>query len=280
MPTLAACSWSLRTASPDELADALARCGLDAVQLALVPCAEEPAAWGHAVEALRARGIRTLSGMLATVGEDYSTLESIARTGGVRPDATWPATRARAAAVAELAARAGICLVTFHAGFIPHDRADPGRRAMVARLREVADLFAARGVRVAFETGQEDAGTLLGALEEIAHPNVGVNFDPANMILYGMGDPVASLRALAAHVVQVHVKDAVPTAVPGTWGREAVAGTGAVDWPAFLAEVARLPRAVDLVIEREAGPTREADIAAAAALVRRLAPGFAPAASR
>ncbi|MFM9144102.1 MAG: hypothetical protein ACKORL_01690, partial [Phycisphaerales bacterium] len=76
MPTLAACSWSLRTASPDELADALARCGLDAVQLALVPCAEEPAAWGHAVEALRARGIRTLSGMLATVGEDYSTLES------------------------------------------------------------------------------------------------------------------------------------------------------------------------------------------------------------
>jgi sugar phosphate isomerase/epimerase len=100
------------------------------------------------------------------------------------------------------------------------------------------------------------------------------------MILYGMGDPVASLRALSAHVVQVHVKDAVPTAVPGTWGREVVAGAGAVDWPAFLAEVARLPRAVDLVIEREAGPTREADIAAAAALVRRLAPAFAPAASR
>jgi sugar phosphate isomerase/epimerase len=69
-------------------------------------------------------------------------------------------------------------------------------------------------------------------------------------------------------VVQVHVKDAVPTAVPGTWGREAVAGSGAVDWPAFLAAVRALPRAVDLVIEREAGPTREADIRAAAALVR------------
>jgi sugar phosphate isomerase/epimerase len=145
---------------------------------------------------------------------------------------------------------------------------------MVARLREVADLFAARGVRVAFETGQEAADTLLGALEEIAHPNVGVNFDPANMILYGMGDPVAALRALAAHVRQVHVKDAVSTDVPGTWGREVVAGTGAVDWKAFLAEVRRLPRAVDLVIEREAGPTREADIRAAAALVRENDPGY------
>jgi sugar phosphate isomerase/epimerase len=274
MSRLAACSWSLRTASPDELADALERCGLRAVQLALVPCVEDAAAWGGAIERLRARGIETVSGMLATVGEDYSTLKTIARTGGVRPDATWPATRALAERVAAFAGAHGVGLVTFHAGFIPHERGSTERRAMVARLREVANLFAARGVRVAFETGQEAADTLLGALEEIAHPNVGVNFDPANMILYGMGDPVAALRALAAHVRQVHVKDAVPTDVPGTWGREVVAGTGAVDWKAFLAEVRRLPRAVDLVIEREAGPTREADIRAAAALVREIDPGY------
>ena len=274
MTRLAACSWSLRTASPDELADALDRCGLRAVQLALVPCVEDAAAWGGAIERLRARGIETVSGMLATVGEDYSTLKTIARTGGVRPDATWPATRALAERVAAFAGAHGVGLVTFHAGFIPHERGSTERRAMVARLREVANLFAARGVRVAFETGQEAADTLLGALEEIAHPNVGVNFDPANMILYGMGDPVAALRALAAHVRQVHVKDAVSTDVPGTWGREVVAGTGAVDWKAFLAEVRRLPRAVDLVIEREAGPTREADIRAAAALVREIDPGY------
>jgi sugar phosphate isomerase/epimerase len=99
---------------------------------------------------------------------------------------------------------------------------------------------------------------------------VGVNFDPANMILYGMGDPVAAIRTLAPHVVQVHVKDAVPTAVPGTWGREVVSGTGAVDWTAFLAAVRALPRVVDLVIEREAGPTREADIQSAVALLRAL----------
>ena len=266
--TLAVCSWSLRPESPAALADALERCGVRAAQLALVPCVEEPAVWGDAVAQLRARGIAVVSGMLATVGEDYSTLESIARTGGVRPAQTWERNRERARAAAAAAQAAGLPLVTFHAGFLPHDRRDPERAGMVARLREVADIFAAAGVRVAFETGQEGAQTLVEAMADLAHPNIGVNFDPANMILYGMGDPVASLRTLAPHVWQVHLKDAVPTAVPGTWGREVVAGTGAVDWPAFFEAVRALPRPVDLVIEREAGPTREADIQAAAKLAR------------
>lgn len=273
MSRIAACSWSLRTESPDALADALARCGLSAVQLALVPSVTEPAVWGRAIERLRARGISVVSGMLATVGEDYSTLQAIERTGGIRPTETWERNQELARAVAAIAGDAGVPLVTFHAGFLPHDRAHPERRVLVDRLRTVADVFAARGVRVAFETGQEQADTLVEALADIAHPNVGVNFDPANMILYGMGDPVAAIRTLAPHVVQVHVKDAVPTAVPGTWGREVVAGTGAVDWPAFLAAVRNLPRAVDLVIEREAGPTREADIQAAVALIRKSIPG-------
>ena len=268
MKRLAACSWSLRTESPDALADALVRCGLDAVQLALVPCVEEAAAWGSAIERLRARGIETVSGMLATVGEDYSTLESIERTGGVRRSETWARNHELARATAAIAGDAGVPLVTFHAGFIPHDRANPERAVLLDRLRAIADIYAARGVRVAFETGQERAETLVEALADLAHPNVGVNFDPANMILYGMGDPVAAIRTLAPHVVQVHVKDAVPTAVAGTWGQEVVAGTGAVDWTAFFAAVRALPRPVDLVIEREAGPTREADIRAAVALVR------------
>ncbi len=273
MTRLAACSWSLRTESPDALADALGRCGIDAVQLALVPCAEDPARWGNAIARLRARGIAVVSGMLATAGEDYSTLQSIERTGGVRPTEAWARNQELARATAAIAGDAGVPLVTFHAGFLPHDRADAERAVLLDRLRTVADIFAARGVRVAFETGQERAETLVEALGDLGHPNVGVNFDPANMILYGMGDPVAAIRTLAAHVVQVHVKDAVPTAVPGTWGQEVVAGTGAVDWEAFFAAVRALPRAVDLVIEREAGPTREADIQAAAALIRKSVPG-------
>ena len=268
MQHLAVCSWSLRTDSPDALADALHRCGIHAVQLALVSCVEQPAIWGNAVAQLRARGITVVSGMLATVGEDYSTLQSIELTGGVRLATTWARNQELARTTAALAGDHGVPLVTLHAGFLPHDRSNPERAAMIDRLRVIADIYAARGVRVAFETGQEDANTLLAALGDIAHPNVGVNFDPANMILYAMGDPVAALRALAPYVWQIHVKDAVPTSVPGTWGREVVAGTGAVDWPAFFAVVAALPRTVDLVIEREAGPTREADIMAAASLIR------------
>ena len=165
------------------MADALHRRGIHAVQLALVPCVEQPVTWGNAVAQLRARGITVVSGMLATVGEDYSSLQSIELTGGVRPATTWARNQELASATAALAGDHGVPLVTLHAGFLPHDRSNVERAAMIDRLRVIADIYAARGVRVAFETGQEDANTLLAALADIAHPNVGVNFDPANMIL-------------------------------------------------------------------------------------------------
>lgn len=131
---------------------------------------------------------------------------------------------------------------------------------MVARLREVADLFQAAGVSVAFETGQESAATLADALREIDHPAVGVNFDPANMILYGMGDPVAAVRTLAPWIRQVHIKDAVPAPRSGEWGQEVQVGTGAVAWPAFIGALRDLDRSLDLVIEREAGAARAGDV--------------------
>lgn len=266
---IAVCSWSLRAKNPVELVDRVRSTGARAVQLALTPIAEDPALWSETFARLADAGIDIASGMLETVGEDYSTLDAIRATGGVVPDATWPATRARAAEVARIAGAHGVTLVTFHAGFIPHEEGAQ-RDELFARLREISRMFAGHGARIAFETGQESADTLAHALDHLGDDTIGVNFDPANMILYGMGDPVAALRALAPYVSQVHVKDAVPTEVPGTWGREVVAGTGAVDWKAFLSEVRRLPRVVELVIEREAGPTREADIRAAAKLIRDL----------
>ena len=252
------CSWSLRPEHPQHLLDLLRPIGITRVQLALVPCTEEPA-WRDAVGLLRSQGLTIASGMLATVGEDYTTLDSIARTGGVRPDATWPATRSLAARVAALASRESIRLVTFHAGFIPH-HAGPERSMMVTRLREVADLFHAAGAAVAFETGQESAATLAEALREIDHPAIGVNFDPANMILYGMGDPVAAVATLGPWIRQVHIKDAVPAQRSGEWGQEVQVGTGAVEWPSFIGALRELGRPLDLVIEREAGAARSGDV--------------------
>jgi sugar phosphate isomerase/epimerase len=89
------------------------------------------------------------------------------------------------------------------------------------------------------------------------------------MILYGMGDPVQALERLAPAVKQIHVKDAVPTDTPGTWGTEVVAGRGAVDWGAFFDVAASISPAAPFVIEREAGADRLDDIAAARDLIGR-----------
>ena len=103
--------------------------------------------------------------------------------------------------------------------------------------------------------------------DELDRPDAGVNFDPANMILYGMGDPVDALRRLAPRVRQVHVKDARAARMPGTWGEEVRVGTGEVDWPAFFGVLRAGAPHVDLMIEREAGEDRVGDILRARELV-------------
>ncbi|MEW6071972.1 MAG: sugar phosphate isomerase/epimerase family protein [Planctomycetota bacterium] len=269
MRKIAVCSWSLHPGSARELAERARRAGVRHVQLALDPL--RTGAWPEveSLAALAAGGIEVISGMMGSAGEDYSTLATIRATGGVRPDRHWAANRAAAAANARLAARLHLPLVSFHAGFLPEARSDPERATLLGRLRELVDLFAAEDVALAFETGQETAETLAGFLAELDRPAAGVNFDPANMILYDQGDPVAALARLAPWVRQVHVKDAVRTTVPGAWGREVPAGEGEVDWPAFFDVLAARRLAVDLVIEREAGDRRIEDIRRARELAER-----------
>ncbi len=254
------CSWSLQPRSAHELASRIAECGLAHAQLALGPIRVGAMTPAELRAELAAVGVTLRSGMMSTVGEDYSSLESIARTGGIRPDAHWPENLAIARDVARIARSLELPLVTFHAGFLPHDPRNPERAKLIDRLRTLVDVFGEEGVRIGFETGQETSATLLEFLSELDRPSAGVNFDPANMILYGMGDPVLALRELGARVVQVHVKDARPTSVPGTWGEEVPVGTGSVDWPAFFAVLDVVQPHVDLMIEREAGDRRVADV--------------------
>lgn len=267
-PVVGVCSWSLQPSSPAELAERAAATGVDAVQLALDPLRTGRFGLATTVAALAAAGLTVRSGMVGTRGEDYATLESIARTGGLRPDEHWDENLSDAYKSAAVAAQLGLDLVSFHAGFLPEE---PGaeRLKLVERLRAYVDVFAARGVRVAFETGQETAATLLAVLDEVDRETVGVNFDPANMILYDRGDPIAALELLAPRVFQIHVKDARRTETPGTWGEEVVVGTGDVDWSAFFGVVRERGLDVDLMIEREAGDDRVADIRAAREVVER-----------
>jgi sugar phosphate isomerase/epimerase len=268
MPHLGVCSWSLQPSSPADLAARVRECGVSAVQLALDPLRTRAWDEDETLHVLEANEIAVLSGMMAMAGEDYSTLASIRETGGVRPDETWAENLAAARSNAALAERLALSLVTFHAGFLPHERTDAERDRMLGRLRELVEVFGERGVRVAFETGQESAETLLEVLSELPE-SAAVNFDPANMILYGMGDPVEALRKLASRVAQIHIKDATPTTAPGTWGTEVVAGTGVVRWDEFFAAYREQGLGCDLVIEREAGESRIPDVRAAAGLVRR-----------
>lgn len=240
------------------------------VQLALEPIRTGAWALDDTMARLADAGIAVRSGMMAMHGEDYSTLETIRKTGGVRSDEHWERNLAAAKGNARIARALGLPLVTFHAGFMPDDRADPMRSKMLTRLRAIIDAFAAVGVHTAFETGQESADTLLDALGELDQDDVGVNFDPANMILYAMGDPVVALRKLAPRVYQIHIKDAVATTQPGTWGREVSAGAGDVDWPALFRVYREAGLDCDLIIERESGDARGDDVRRARRLVKSM----------
>ena len=257
---IAVCSWSLQPTSPQDLVTKLAATGIRRVQLALDPLRDEPAAWGNTPELFRQNGLSIVSGMFGCVGEDYSTLDTIRVTGGIAPDTTWEQNWTNIRATAALAQKLGLKLVTFHAGFLPHEENDPSFAKMLRRLSETADAFQAAGIVLGLETGQETAPVLVQLLQKLKRRNVGVNFDPANMILYGKGDPIAALRTLGPWIRQVHIKDARGTKVPGTWGEEVAAGTGQVDWRAFFATLRELNYPGDFVIEREAGNQRVADI--------------------
>ncbi|MCC6406314.1 MAG: sugar phosphate isomerase/epimerase [Planctomycetes bacterium] len=273
---LGACSWSLKANGPKELAQRVRQVGVANVQLALDPL--RTGAWSvdETVAACASAGLSIRSGMMGMQGEDYGSLDSIKATGGVRPTEHWNANLAAARANAKLAARLGLRLVTFHAGFLPHEASDPERKVLIERLRALVDVFASEGAVVGFETGQESARTLLDVLAELDRPTAGVNFDPANMLLYDMGDPVAALKLLAPRVKQIHVKDAVRTKQRGTWGAEVCVGTGEVDWRALFAAAAESKLDVDFMIEREAGDDRIGDMRKARELVEReLASGAA-----
>lgn len=268
MRRIGVCSWSLLPEGPEDLARKVQDCGLTSVQLALDLIREEFWDTRTTQRILREARITIASGMIGMFGEDYSTLESIRQTGGIAPDQHWAQNFHAAQASARIASELGIRLVTLHAGFLPEDRTDPRYDTMIDRLRTLADTFSEHGIAIALETGQETAATLESVLSELV--DVGVNFDPANMLLYGSGDPIESIARLWPWIRQVHIKDALASRVPGEWGQEVRAGEGEVDWMEFFRVLdARVPEC-DLMIEREAGSERIEDVRAASDLIRRI----------
>lgn len=267
---LAVCSWSLQPETPEALIAQLREIGLSRVQLALDPLRDNPEIWNKTPELFAAAGIEIVSGMFGTIGEDYTTLETIKETGGVLPDQHWESNWEGIQKISEIANELNLKLVTFHAGFLPHKESDPNFTKLMNRIELIAELFSDKNIDLGFETGQETADTLKIFLEKLNKPSVGVNFDPANMILYAKGDPIKALNTLSPFLKQCHIKDATTTKEPGTWGEEVVVGTGEVDWSAFFTALKILGFDGDCCIEREAGDQRIIDIRSASEFVGKL----------
>jgi sugar phosphate isomerase/epimerase len=269
---LAVCSWSLQPTSPEDLVQKLKQTGLSKVQLELDPLRDNPKVWGDTEKILREAGVTVVSGMVRCLGEDYATLDSIRQTGGIAPDATWEQNVKNISAAATIAKKMGLRLVTFHAGFLPPNESHPTFAKMCQRLDTVADIFMVQNILLGLETGQETAPELAGLLHKLNHPNIGVNFDPANMLMYDKGDPVKALHTLAPWIRQVHIKDARRTKTPGIWGEEVVVGRGEVDWHGFFTTFKHVIFNVSLVIEREYGNQRVQEIRIAREFIERSFP--------
>lgn len=263
------CSWSLRAAGARELVDTLKKLELAHVQLALGPLLkQDPRGRADELTTLRDAGIHITAGMIAFPGEDYSSIAAIRKTGGYLSEPLWTERRDATIAAARLAREIGVAILTAHAGFVPPS-SDPAYPKMIERLSIVADALEELGVTLAMETGQETAPELLQFLNDLRHRNVGVNFDPANMILYGAGDPIDAIRILGRHIRHTHVKDATLSDQPRMkWGAEVPFGTGQVRARRFLDALEAADYTGPLVIEREAGPDRVNDIAVAIAALR------------
>ncbi|MBR0505101.1 MAG: sugar phosphate isomerase/epimerase [Kiritimatiellae bacterium] len=267
------CSWSYQRPLR-EVADEMAKIGVKGIDLALTPFVAPDGRHGveEGEEALAFAKAQFASGawrlfatMISFPQEDYSTLDTIRKTGGVVPDDCWPRNREIAAAAAELSGTLGAPYMLFHAGFL--DESNPAAyAAYVERVSFVRDACAKAGVQLILESGQETAEDLARFLRDV--PGLYVNFDPANMILYGKGRPMEALETLVPWIRKIHVKDADATAVPGTWGTERPWGEGQVGGAAFIDALNGLGFTGNMTIEREGGDDRVGDIARAAARLR------------
>jgi len=219
-------------------------------------------------------GIRLTAVFGGFEGESYSDIPTVEQTVGLVPSATRATRLKEMKEISDFAQLLGCPVVALHLGFVPHDRNSAGYREIVAVTRELCSYVAGNGQNLHLETGQETAEALVAFMDDVAAPNLFVNFDPANMILYGTGEPMSALRLLGKRVQSVHCKDGLWARNPGDeWGQEVPLGQGNVGIERYLRTLMELGYHGPLTIEREIPQERQrqkAEIAGAAELLASL----------
>lgn len=206
-------------------------------------------------------------------GESYADIPTVARTVGLVPPGTRTARTQEMKEISDFARILGVGVVGLHVGCVPHDPADADYGRLLVVMRDLCDHARKNGQDVHLETGQEPADVLLKFLEDTARDNLFINFDPANLILYGVGQPLEDLRKVGRYVRSVHMKDGRWSDQPGiTWGKEVPLGEGDVNIPAYMDVLKEIGYVGPLTIEREIpeqADRQKAEIRGALDLVRR-----------
>jgi len=172
---------------------------------------------------------------------------------------------------ADFAKKIGVRSITTHVGFIPENPNNDLYKEVVVSLKEVCAYCSDLGLEFWFETGQETPVTLLRTIEDVGADNMGINLDPANLILYGKASPVDALDVFGKYVRGVHAKDGLYPTNGRELGTEVALGQGKVNFPKLIEGLKKYNFNGHLTIEREiTGPQQIKDIKAGIKLLESL----------
>jgi len=185
-------------------------------------------------------------------GESYADIPTVVKTVGLVPAQTRAQRLAEMKEISDFSKMLGCNVIALHLGFVPHDTESALYQDVLAVTKDLCQYASANGQALHLETGQETAEALNQFIDDVGHDNLFVNFDPANMILYGTGEPIDALRALGQRVKSCHFKDATWSDTPGeTWGAQVPLGQGDVDIQKYMDTLKEIGYQGPLTIERE-----------------------------
>ena len=203
------------------------------------------------IEGIRSIGIEVTTVFVGFSGESYADIPTVKETVGYLNPATRDARVRKTELISDFAKALGVDKVAAHVGFVPEDPGDPAYAPMAETVGRVADYCRQNGQIFSLETGQETGPALLHFLKDLGRDNVKVNFDPANMILYGSGEPIEALGLAGGQVVSVHAKDGKGPTEEGQLGTEHPLGQGDVGMDRFVAKLKEIGYEGPITIERE-----------------------------
>ena len=185
-------------------------------------------------------------------GESYADIPTVSRTVGLVPPETRAVRLKEMKEIADFTRELGCSVVALHLGFVPHDTKAPLYRESLVVTRDLCDYCKKNGQSLHLETGQETADGLLQFIQDVGRDNLFINFDPANMILYGTGEPIEALKKVGRYVRSIHCKDGKWAKNPGQeWGQEVPLGQGDVNMEKYLRTLKEIGYTGPLTIERE-----------------------------